>query len=454
MFINKIHKFEYDNSLLNFEVRKVKVWQYLRADIINNILKKKGEIFQAIDDKKDHTSFSFKNKLIYIYKLFRNAMFYNPFFCFKTIDKIVFMHPRKLYYKDKFIDMYTYTFENDKNALIIDTSMDENYRTKHYRNSFIIVCMYLLRKFYREKLSSKDHKSVVEVENKIKDKLEIDISLTDMFDKYSKTFKAFYLIYYLLFKIKKPREIYLVVNYGLAPLIKAAKDLNIKVVEIQHGIIVKHHSGYCYPYNSGLEYFPDELYVFGEYFKNMDFLPLSQDKIKVFFYKYFFEKYAELNIQNKVIEKKKKILIISDANDAGGMYQTFLEHNFDLFQNYDIIYKLHPLEVFTKSYEKCHNLKKLLKYENFSLEKKQEALHLLLKECEYCISYKSTVIFEALELGCNVIVPKLPGWEDLEQLAKYVNFVDLDEKIVFKMSVKSSKGFFIKSFGEDNFTTL
>src|SRR5690606_8728382 len=75
----------------------------------------------------------------------------------------------------------------------------------------------------------------------------VKCELTKLFESKTKLFIIYYKIYHKVFKKVRPKSLYIVVAYYYAPIIKAAKDLGIKVYEVQHGIITKYHLGYSFP---------------------------------------------------------------------------------------------------------------------------------------------------------------------------------------------------------------
>lgn len=86
--------------------------------------------------------------------------------------------------------------------------------------------------------------------------------------------KYFYwnkLLYSLIMKRVRP-EFLFVADPGELALVAAAKENKVTVIELQHGLIDKHHSGYSWT-DYALSYqdsmpVPDKLFLFGESFKN------------------------------------------------------------------------------------------------------------------------------------------------------------------------------------------
>jgi hypothetical protein len=87
--------------------------------------------------------------------------------------------------------------------------------------------------------------------------------------------KLDYFIYYYIFlnmlEKLKPKKIIFTCYYGINySLVVAAKDLEIKTIELQHGIITPNHPGYIYPKKYKNKFtLPDYLITYGNYEKEL-----------------------------------------------------------------------------------------------------------------------------------------------------------------------------------------
>lgn len=72
------------------------------------------------------------------------------------------------------------------------------------------------------------------------------------------------IIFKILFKIYSPKKIFVSCYYCQHGLIKAANDLHINVIEIQHGVINDMHFAYKSDLNMDKTYFPSTLLSFGD----------------------------------------------------------------------------------------------------------------------------------------------------------------------------------------------
>ena len=93
-------------------------------------------------------------------------------------------------------------------------------------------------------------------------------------------FNIQYKIYKFWFKLIKPKYIFLVCYYDKQYIIKAAHELGIKVIEIQHGIISSTHTAYYSILDLDKNHLPDYLLSFGKNLKeekNTEFIFTSEN---------------------------------------------------------------------------------------------------------------------------------------------------------------------------------
>jgi len=144
----------------------------------------------------------------------------------------------------------------DKKSLLIETPAKQHYRDSYTKyivsSSLLKIIFFLIRVFIKPSFD----KELVDIlkENSI----DIDI------EKEMKSFHANYILYKLLLNIYRPKVIFVNCAYCKISLVKVAKDLGIKVVEIQHGVISKVHFGYVSELSLDDTYQADILLSFGE----------------------------------------------------------------------------------------------------------------------------------------------------------------------------------------------
>ncbi|MDL2271193.1 CDP-glycerol glycerophosphotransferase family protein, partial [Methanobrevibacter sp. OttesenSCG-928-I08] len=265
--------------------------------------------------------------------------------------------------------------------------------------------------------------------------------------------------YLKLFKLKQPKQIFVVVAYENNAVVKAAKDLNIEVIEIQHGTISKYHLGYSYPnktrcFNGKLEeiaYFPDKLLSFGDYWNNSSYFPISREHIISIGFPYF-----ESNTKNYmgVNKESNKILFISQGV-IGKYLSKFAFELGEKLSSYEIIYKLHPGE-YSSWRENYKYLLDASKLDNFKvIDNNNTPLYQLFAESNYQIGVFSTAIYEGLSFNCKTFVLDFPGVEYLDDLVddgficKINSVNELIQNIETFAPKNYNKDFFFKKYDEN-----
>ena len=85
----------------------------------------------------------------------------------------------------------------------------------------------------------------------------------------------------LLLKVKKPKRVFIAPSYTSYGYVYALKKAGVKVVEVQHGVIIEEHYGYSVRAEFDRNFFVDHLLTFGhsekKVFKNSR--GISEDSI-------------------------------------------------------------------------------------------------------------------------------------------------------------------------------
>ncbi|QQS88666.1 capsular biosynthesis protein [Fusobacterium canifelinum] len=289
---------------------------------------------------------------------------------------------------------------------------------------FLTLKFKLNQKLNFQKFDTAENKLIENCNKELCNLLEINPNLP-LFDKTEimreiEKFKIQYNYYYSYFKKKNIKEIYIICAYGKEGVVAAAKDLNIKAIEIQHGTITKYHLAYHYPTNQKIPYFPKYFYSFGKYWEEIVTFPKGT-KLRVYGFPY---------LQNQLIkykdvpEEKDQILFISQGHVGEKLlYKAigFAQKN----KNKKIVYRLHPGEL-RYSIRNYINILEKYTLNNFILEDCKEDLYKLIKESEYIFAVSSTAIYEALALGKDVGIINLPSYEEVIDLIRqsYVDFYE------------------------------
>ena len=94
--------------------------------------------------------------------------------------------------------------------------------------------------------------------------IQHDYGLKVNYIRWIKFFEAQRKLFSLMFRIVKPRVVFVTDYISYAPAIRAAKQRGIKVMEFQHGTIGREHPSYNVDIEIDRGCFPDYLLVFGQ----------------------------------------------------------------------------------------------------------------------------------------------------------------------------------------------
>lgn len=420
-------------NLLEVEINGVRIWQALRMQIFLEIGLKTG-CYEVPHTIKDSPLDRFRA----VGSFARSIVFHNPFCGNGKIETLVFDHNRKINIDGEFFDIHTKYFIDDllKRGASFEV-YERPYMNRHYSKSqpyrrhldIILILTTLYGILFPSRIKAGDRRFLMRLQSEIGAGFRIDIDLVKMFSKEIARFRIKYRLLSALLKKKGAREVYLVVGYGEAPLIKAARDLGITSIEFQHGIFSEYALGYHYPSVSknSLEYFPDRIYVWDDYWKDMCELPLTDDRIITYGFKHL------LNTRQKYshISKNEKQIIVISQGIAGPKMSDIILDNIDDLKEYTMVYKLHPGEY--DRWRQYESLVRLSKYDNVKvIDNNKIPLYRLLAESRFLIGLSSTVIFEALSFDCTILLVDLPGIEHMKKLigAGKATKIESGEKIV------------------------
>ena len=420
--VSKIITFEKKYNLFDFQFKNYSVWSYCRMYFYYSIATDLGVLDSSISGfKKD---FKYILKILNIFNLKK---------LFERKDIFVLEHPRSN--KDG-IDIYTEDIVNylSKEKCSFFSFSNNGIVTKK-NNVILLDIVKILSKIY-----SKVFFRVVTINDAFNSFLfefqKIDYSKYKIqYKRYHLELKFQYYFYYLLLKFKRAKKVILVVSYYNMPLVFAAKNLGIEVIEMQHGVVSQYHLGYHYPYYK-TDFFPDKFYIFSDFWRDSAQYPKCD--IKTVGNSFLYTK------KEKKEKEKNTILIVSQTTIAYKL-KTLLLSNLKELDDFKIYFKLHPNEF--NNYEK--NYKELLSYKNIRIITNQYTIHKLQNFCEYQIGIYSTAVYEGIERKCKTLLLNDTGIEYMEQILKedlalLIDYNDSLLKKLFEVKLPQEVVFFDK----------
>ena len=239
-------------------VNRKQVWPLLRI--------KYDYIYNKITSERDIQSTLMDQSLIQKIKMIKN-IFYGLFNWFRRYDFIAISNSREgikkkinnTYY-DRLIDPIIDVMGEDS-FLYIEKPFPIHHPKKEVHTKrvvsyyFILFLVYILEKFI--KLPKIDGVKTLE---SIKKDYNIIINEHILLKHFYSKKK----VYKIIYKFLRPKMIFIVSYYDNMAAINAAKELGIRVVEVQHGSIGNEHPAYNTLLDLDGAYFPDYLLAFGE----------------------------------------------------------------------------------------------------------------------------------------------------------------------------------------------
>lgn len=403
-------------KLFDLQIKDVYIWEYIRMQVYYKLAISLGVLSPPA------RTITLMDRIKVFFKGFKNIFRHN-FWTLKKCDIVFFSHPRSVNVDGTYIDIYTEYIINELNSHQTVVDFESDYNGNHIRDrkhnvhklDWIKQLVYLKYFFIKKtKILNREEICLIEkIEQEIFQHYNIKFPLLNFLESKVKLFNLYCYIYLKIFKKISPSSLYIVVSYGLAPVIKAAKSMNIEVKEIQHGIITRYHLGYSFPrLKKELHYFPDKLLVWGAYWRNIIKYPIGIEHV-------LSDKFRYLNDRKNQFKNFKKrkncYLIISQAAISKKIAKKILD-NKSLFKDKTVIYKLHPGEYnIWKENEYLIELKKILNIEIITSEKN---LYYLMAISEYQIGVFSTALYEGVEFNCKTILLNIDGIEYMEGFIK------------------------------------
>lgn len=463
-------------------------WQLIRMYLYYEITRKTN-VFESAQQ----SSLSLFDKINSFLPFLKNSVLSNPLSGNENVDVLIFDHPRKVIFEDEYQDIYSYFLKDTLNEMGKSfETIESPYLNNHFRNNKnirenhvkfndrILLGSFIHKTRNRGKVPfTKEEKQLI---NAVKEELEstfkIEIDLFRIIEDHILNFQYDYKKYIELLEKKNPKIVFLVVAYENKALIAACKKMNIEIIELQHGTISPYHLGYSYPERSmklnneirEIEYFPDKILSFGDYWKNASYYPIDSDNIISMGFPYFEEnsrtymRMAEEKLNQE--SDNKQILFISQG--VIGKYLSKLAYEIaeNGNEDYQIIYKLHPGEYGTwrENYEYLN--KAIDEFENFKvIDESQPPLYELFAKSHYQVGAFSTAIYEGLAFNCKTFIIDVPGVEYLDDLIEkdivkkvkdseeLIDYIIKDETNEIQF-MEYDKDFFFKNYDKTVFKYL
>ena len=388
-------------------------WIYARAEVCWYIRDRIYKHDAAFPQEKK----TFIQKSVLRAKMIYNAMFHG----YKKrgkYDVIVLNSPRKVWAGNYFECIYTDDIVKElKSAVVLEQLVDQ----KHYKpvntpNLFYLDNLEALSqlRYYFYKFFKK--KQFAAIENQIYGKMNeplqqfalaygVEINCNDiiniMMPKLYK-YQSMKNIYNRMIRRIMPKVILEVNSDAMHCMVmtEVAKEHEIPVVELQHGIMGQEHIVYNYPPNVAIKQFPDYLFVFSDFWKLGNGCPIPDKNIIPVGFPYL-EKQKSKYPPNKE-SGKTVLLFLSQGMVSKQFAQMAIELVDSLnMDNYKIVFKLHPGEYSTWK-ERIGELQGIKGIE--VIDNSEKSIYEFLAMADVQIGYISTAIYEGLSYNLDTFI--------------------------------------------------
>ena len=209
---------------------------------------------------------------------------------------------------------------------------------------------------------------------------------------------AQYKVMYRFFK-RRPevKFVFLTVSYTNFGLIKACKELGIKVIEVQHGVINSEHYGYNYYYKPSQNQFPDYLLTLGD--ADCDFFkkkPLAHffrvESIGSFIIEYYSKQ--NKNYFKGELNKRRVVVSLQDCETGISAVSSFIKLA-ELNPEVEFYFKRRRIPI--DYYRDKFNFPKNILFEN------HRNIYELIVSCDIHLTAYSSCALEAPSLGVRNI---------------------------------------------------
>lgn len=252
---------------------------------------------------------------------------------------------------------------------------------------------------YSMLLNNETKKNLNEIKKIIKDSMGQSINLVALL----KSTLAYQKVMYNYYKKKlinsSVEKIYILNSSGKEGLIRAANDLQIKIIERQHGGIPKNDLGYHFPNLKKAPYFPDEILVFGEFWASHASIPLPKNKIKIEKDYYLFSQLDKFknNIQTN------NVLFISQWTLSEEIFNFIISAS-EKDKKRTYFLKPHPSD------KKIYVIPKHIN----NLIVTRENIYSLFSKNKNIVGVYSTSTLESLLFNCNLFLLDMSGVENFQ----------------------------------------
>jgi len=277
-----------------------------------------------------------------------------------------------------------------------------------------------------------DRSLLSDLEAEIRSEFDLEVDIRELIEERLIKSRAKQPLFDVFLQRVDPEAVLLTCSYGQEAFVKACNANSIPVIELQHGTIDPFHPGYSYPESRTKLFFPDYLFVWGEFWKNGIEYPIPKDSVVPVGYPHQ-EKQSRAYDGT---EAEEQILFISQPTEAKEMSEFAVQLASDDRFSSKVIYKIHP-----KRYDDWRDHYPALETADIRvIDSDSPPLYELLAKSRAIVGVSSTVIYESFHFGPEVYLLNVPTVGVMEWISHldHVHMVDSVDDLIGKNSREGS----------------
>ncbi|HET6985629.1 MAG TPA: hypothetical protein VFI00_03400 [Kribbella sp.] len=369
-----IWQVERDLSLLDWRIRNAHPWPIIRMRVFHELTRRSG-----IHGAPHPVRRSPYDKAALMARHVSGLVTRNPFL--GRYDALVVPHPRK----PNGVEIYTDELRTalGPSALILDSGINGNPLPGSKNLDFFTSAAGAVHKRRLD-----DHG----IGAALQDLTGVSVPVGALLAREVPKHLRLRALYRALLRRHRIKTVYVVVAYFHQHIVGAARDLGIRVVELQHGAISPFHLGYSYPGRPVVADQPDELWCFGSYWTSVADLPAGMKTAVV----------GAPYLPTPGPKDPRRVVFLSQGT-VGPELLHVAESVAKEHPALEVLFRLHPSE---RAADYVMPAGVELSAGGSTLD--------LLASATYQVGVSTTALFEGMALGCRTAVANLPGHEYLE----------------------------------------
>lgn len=399
-------------DLYSIEINGVSVWERIRFKLYRKILNKKDLIKAGTEQTNPGISQYMKAGKLLGQNMFRR----NPFFA-DQYEYLFWGHQRRKlgddgYWWDIYSDPIYENSSLDYLHLEKHNMLSHNNppQTDNIRYIDLVELMGNLNEFTglgSVEISESSLRNIKKIDRAFTTEFDVKIDIVALIKRSLRARLWKKPLYRKLLQRVSPSVVVIVVSYNKFSFIEVCKDMNIPVVELQHGVLHDEHMGYHHPNKCEISVFPDYLLTWGSFWDKDVSLPISDDCVFPVGYPYLEQQYQEYKQ-----ERREEMILFISQETVGEELSKLAKEVDERVDNRRIIYKLHP-EEYDGWREKYPSL---VDTDIDVIDTDSPSLYSLLSRAEIRVGVSSTVLYEGLIFGGLTYIYEAFGWERMQSL--------------------------------------